>query len=172
MSNKRVRLCLVGLVLSLAVTGCANKGNRQAMGDSKTYAANTYGTGEMDAFDGSNLTSEQRNLLAQRKFLFGFDRYDLNNNDYESLTAHANYLKEHPNHKIRVEGHTDEQGSREYNIGLGERRGNAVSHFLASQGVPSNQYAVVSYGKEKPEIMGADEGSYAQNRRAVIVYEQ
>ena len=111
-------------------------------------------------------------MLAQRKFLYDFDRDVIQPQYYDSLNAHANYLRNHPNKVVRVEGHTDEQGSREYNVGLGERRGNSVSNFLVSNGVSPQQIHVVSYGAEKPEVRSSGEESYRQNRRAIIVYEQ
>lgn len=176
MSIKGAKICLVGIALSMMVVGCSNKSasNRHASqgSDSSTYAANAYGAGEADAFDGRNLTDSERELLAKRKFFFDFDRDEVKSYDQESLTAHANYLKNNPNKVIRVEGHTDEQGSREYNVGLGERRGNAITRYLMSNGVAPNQINVVSYGAEKPEAMGSNEDAYRQNRRAIIVYEQ
>ncbi|MCS5709465.1 peptidoglycan-associated lipoprotein Pal [Candidatus Berkiella cookevillensis] len=175
MSIKGAKICLVGIALSMMVVGCSNKGasNRHAShGGDSTYAANAYGAGEGDAFDGRNLTDSERELLAKRKFFFDFDRDDIKSYDQASLNAHANYLKNNHNKVIRIEGHTDEQGSREYNVGLGERRGNAVSRFLMSNGVSPSQINVVSYGAEKPEAMGSGEDAYRQNRRAIIVYEQ
>ncbi|HRE32145.1 MAG TPA: OmpA family protein, partial [Candidatus Berkiella sp.] len=85
--------------------------------------------------------------------------------------AHAEFLKNNPNHHVRVEGHADEHGSREYNIALGERRARTIANALMSQGVAPHQIATVSYGKEKPEAMGHSEDAYRLNRRAVIVYE-
>lgn len=174
---KGVKISLVAAVLSaLVVTGCSNKsadnGRVAGKSDSRTYAADTYGAGEMDAFDGRNLTSQQRDLLAQRKYLFDFDKDDIKPEYYDNLNAHAEYLRSNPNKVVRIEGHTDEQGSREYNVGLGERRGNAVSRYLLSNGVSPRQLNVVSYGAEKPEVASSGEESYRQNRRALIVYEQ
>ena len=77
----------------------------------------------------------------------------------------------HPNAQVRVEGHTDERGSREYNVTLGERRAQTIAKFLIMKGVNPAQVHVVSYGKEKPADLGHDEAAWANNRRAVIVYE-
>lgn len=176
MSMKGVKVSLVAIALSMMVVGCANKGSsgsQHAGKDStRTYAANTFGAGDRDAFDGRNLTSQQRQMLAQRKFLFDFDRDIIKPEYYDNLSAHADYLRDNPNKVIRIEGHTDEQGSREYNVGLGERRGKSVSNFLMSNGVSPSQIHVVSYGAEKPEVRSSGEDAYRQNRRAIIVYEQ
>lgn len=172
---------LVAIIAAVMLGGCANqsgskhaggKGHAGHGGDSETYAASTYGLGERDAFDGRHMSSHQRQLIAKRVFRFGFDRYDVQPQDYANLDAHADYLKSNHSHVARIEGHTDEQGSREYNVGLGERRGNAVSNYLMSQGVSPSQLNVVSYGEEKPEVFGSDESAYSRNRRAIIVYEQ
>ena len=84
--------------------------------------------------------------------------------------SHAQYLARNPSQKIRLEGHADERGSREYNIGLGERRSQAVRRSLLLQGVAEAQITTVSYGEERPAAAGSDEQSYQQNRRVEIVY--
>ena len=84
--------------------------------------------------------------------------------------AHARYLASNPSQKVRLEGHADERGSREYNIGLGERRGQAVRRALLLQGVAELQLSTVSYGEERPAVFGSDEESYQLNRRVELVY--
>ena len=172
-----LKYALVGVAIAVFSAGCANKSSSDKSkyanrGDSKMYAANTYGIDENDAFDGRNVSAQEQDLLAVRKFNFDFDRDDIKAQYYPSLTAHAEYLKNNPNKTIRVEGYTDEQGSREYNVGLGERRGNAVTHFLIANGASPRQINVVSYGPEKPEMRGSNEDAYRANRRALIIYEQ
>lgn len=170
MNMKGIKICLVGVALSMMVVGCSHKGSGKHAGqDNRTYS---YGAGETDAFDGRNLTAHERQLLSQRKFLFAYDSNVIRSHDYDSLTAHANYLRNNPNKEIRIEGHTDERGSREYNIGLGERRANAVANYLLSNGASPRQIHVVSYGAEKPVVRSSGEEAYSQNRRAEIVYEK
>ena len=84
--------------------------------------------------------------------------------------AHAAFLAKNPSQKVRLEGHADERGSREYNIGLGERRAQAVRRALMLQGVTENQITTVSYGEERPAVQGSDEAAYAKNRRVELVY--
>lgn len=101
---------------------------------------------------------------------FEFDDSNISDEYAELLTAHAEYLVNNPNVNVVVEGHTDERGTPEYNIALGERRANAVVNFLQNQGVLSSQLSTVSYGEEKPLVRRSTEEAWAQNRRAVLVY--
>ena len=100
-------------------------------------------------------------------FYFDFDDSALKPGARAELTKHAMNLKATPRN-IRVDGHTDERGSREYNMALGERRANAVRDFLVLQGVDASMIEVVSYGEERPQAMGGNESAYAQNRRAEV----
>ena len=109
-------------------------------------------------------------LLANRIVYFDFDRSDIRADSQSVVAAHAAYLSKNPAQKVRLEGHADERGSREYNIGLGERRGQAVRRALLLQGVAETQLSTVSYGEERPAVAGSDEQAYAANRRVEIVY--
>jgi len=109
-------------------------------------------------------------LLNQRIVYFDFDRSDIRADSQTIVNAHAAYLAKNPAQKVRLEGHADERGSREYNIGLGERRGQAVRRALALQGVAETQLSTVSYGEERPAAAGSDEQAYGLNRRVEIVY--
>jgi len=109
-------------------------------------------------------------LLASRIVYFDFDRSDIRADSQQVVQAHAQYLSKNPSQKVRLEGHADERGSREYNIGLGERRSQAVRRAMLLQGVAEAQITTVSYGEERPAAAGSDEQSYAQNRRVEIVY--
>jgi len=163
-------LCYVlGLALCLGLVGCSNQPKKQGHYGKKDHAAQTQGQGEGSSFEGSE---EQRDLLAKRKIYFDYDRADIREYDMPLLAAHAEYLKQNQNRRIRLEGHTDENGSREYNIALGEKRACAVADILASHGVSRHQIVIVSFGKQKPDSNGHTEESHALNRRAVIVYEE
>jgi peptidoglycan-associated lipoprotein len=109
-------------------------------------------------------------LLSKRIVYFDFDRTDIRADSQSVVAAHAAYLSKNPTQKVRLEGHADERGSREYNIGLGERRGQSVRRALALQGVAETQLTTVSYGEERPAVAGSDEQAYAANRRVEIVY--
>ena len=113
-----------------------------------------------------------RGLAAQNQaFYFSYDSYDLNQNDSEDIKIQADYLASHPSALVRLEGNTDERGSREYNVTLGWKRATAVANVLKQAGVSKSQIAVVSYGKEKPVATGHDETAYQQNRRVDLIYE-
>ncbi|XKM14013.1 peptidoglycan-associated lipoprotein Pal [Orbaceae bacterium ac157xtp] len=101
---------------------------------------------------------------------FDFDRYNIKPSFAATLDSHAEFLRAHPSFSIVVEGHTDEKGTPEYNIALGERRAAAVKAYLQGRGVASSQINIVSYGKEKPAVLGHDEKAHAKNRRAIIAY--
>jgi len=109
-------------------------------------------------------------LLSKRIVYFDFDKSDIRADSQSVVAAHAQYLSKNPSQKVRLEGHADERGSREYNIGLGERRAQAVRRALLLQGVAEAQLTTVSYGEERPASAGSDEQAYAQNRRVEIVY--
>lgn len=110
-------------------------------------------------------------LLAKRVIYFDFDKSDVKSEFRDIIAAHAGYLADHPNASIVLEGHADERGSREYNMGLGERRANSVSRFLRVQGANGGQLEMVSYGEERPVAMGHDEASWRLNRRVEIIYQ-
>jgi peptidoglycan-associated lipoprotein len=109
--------------------------------------------------------------LAKRVIYFDFDKSDIKSEYRPTLQAHAEYLADHPNVHVRLEGHADERGTREYNIGLGERRANSVRAYLTLQGVSASQIETISYGEERPVAMGHDESSWRLNRRVEIVYQ-
>jgi peptidoglycan-associated lipoprotein len=158
-----------GLLLGVAVLGlmaCASKHKKGQEGEE------FVGVGDSMTFYGSELTPEQeRALLAKNTYYFAYDSNDLNEEDTLSVYAHAKQLMSKPKSRVRIEGHTDERGSREYNVALGERRGKAISNLLMLKGVGQHQISVVSYGKEKPATHGQDESAWSQNRRGMIVYE-
>ena len=101
---------------------------------------------------------------------FDFDNAEIRPEFREIVAAHAASLAKSPNVKVRLEGHADERGSREYNIGLGERRSQSVRRALMLQGVGDGQIVTVSYGEERPAESGSDEAAWAKNRRVELVY--
>jgi peptidoglycan-associated lipoprotein len=108
--------------------------------------------------------------LAGRVIYFDFDKAEIKPEFADLITTFAKNLTAHPNLKLRLEGNTDERGTREYNIGLGERRAQAVRRALMLQGVAESQLTTVSYGAERPAVEGDDEAAWAQNRRVELVY--
>jgi peptidoglycan-associated lipoprotein len=122
-----------------------------------------------------NLTPQQQ-ALAQLKtkniIYFDYDSAGIPQEYLPVVAANAAYLVKYPTVRVRLEGNTDERGTREYNIGLGERRAQVVRNALLAQGVATAQITTVSYGEERPAVEGHDEAAYAQNRRVEFVYPQ
>ena len=176
-------LALPLLALSVAMTGCAS---RKPAADLTTSTApttattvNTAGLSEDAALDAQNLqgasakgvTEANKAFLAKRVVHFDYDSSDLSNEDYQTLQAHAQFLLANANSKLALTGHTDERGTREYNMALGERRAKAVQSYLITNGVNAGQLEAVSYGKEMPVNAGRDEAAYKENRRVELNYE-
>ena len=129
----------------------------------------SQGAGAGGAFSGDPLDNPN-SPLANRVFYFDYDSSIVRDSDRETLAAHAEYMAGHPSASVRLEGHTDERGSREYNIALGERRANAVRQLLLFNGVSADQVQTVSYGEERPAALGHDEDSWSLNRRVEMIY--
>jgi peptidoglycan-associated lipoprotein len=103
------------------------------------------------------------------RVFFDFDKSDIKPEGRQVLQRQADWLKKYPNVTVTVEGHCDERGTREYNLALGERRATAVKKMLLALGVPANRVSTISYGKERPAVVGSNEAAWAQNRRGVTV---
>jgi peptidoglycan-associated lipoprotein len=108
--------------------------------------------------------------MAGKIIYFDFDKSEIKPEYAAVVTKNAQNLSSHPNLKVKLEGNTDERGTREYNIGLGERRAQAVRRALMLEGVQSNQITTVSFGAERPAVEGDDETAWAKNRRVELVY--
>jgi peptidoglycan-associated lipoprotein len=113
---------------------------------------------------------DMADLLSKKVVYFDYDSSTINDEDRAIIQAHANYLSQHPDTKVTLEGNTDERGTREYNIGLGDRRANAVKQMMLLMGVSAQQISTVSYGEERPAALGHDESAWHLNRRVEIVY--
>nr|WP_269530718.1 peptidoglycan-associated lipoprotein Pal [Algiphilus aromaticivorans] len=116
------------------------------------------------------MAQKKAELERENTVYFEFDSSDLSREGRSTVEKHADFLTRNPDVRVRLEGHTDERGTREYNIGLGERRAQAVARVLTARGVSSDQFSVVSYGEERPAVSGSNEEAWAKNRRVEIVY--
>ncbi len=147
-------------------------GNASSSGDSgsSTEVMGLSSDSDISSSEFSLDDSNPANLLNVRVIYFDFDRSKVRAEFNEVIAAHASYLADNPGALMKLEGHADERGSREYNIGLGERRGNSVARHLGLQGAARGQLDVVSFGEERPVATGHDESAWALNRRVEIVY--
>ncbi len=123
----------------------------------------------MGGFVGDPL-QDPASLLSMRTVYFDFDKSEIRSDARDIIEAHARYLSGNPSTRIVVEGHADERGTREYNLGLGERRAKSVQQIMTLLGVSSSQIEMVSYGEERPAAMGHDEDAWALNRRVEFIY--
>ena len=122
-----------------------------------------------DYSDARNFDNPE-SLLSKRVIYFEFDKSTVRPEYRGIVSAHAAYLAANSSARVTLEGHTDERGTREYNLGLGERRGNAVNGLTSAQGARGSQVTVVSYGEERPTCRVSDEDCWSRNRRVEIVY--
>ncbi len=125
--------------------------------------------GDMDGR--SALQKEFASAAGNDRVFFGFDRYDLTSEARATLDRQAAWLvsNERASVRVTVEGHTDDRGTREYNLALGERRANSIQRYLTAKGVAASRIQTISYGKERPEVLGSGEAVWAQNRRGVTL---
>ncbi|MGH8261269.1 MAG: peptidoglycan-associated lipoprotein Pal [Steroidobacteraceae bacterium] len=182
--RRAVSVLLIAASLCLGLAACAHKPPRAT---SANTAVPTTGAGaESSGANGANANEgaaganagetpaggPQEGMLAKRTVYFDFDSSEIKGEGTDIVAAHAKYLSTHPSVHVRLEGNTDERGSREYNIGLGERRAQAVRRAMLLQGASDSQISTVSYGAERPVDPGHDEAAWAKNRRVDIVYVQ
>lgn len=174
------RWLVIGLIVVLA--GCG--GSSGTMMDDGTYADDEFGSAGNDesasvsgAQDDEFMTggafddpTAPGGILEVRVIYFAFDQSDVDEASQALLIEHGRYMADNPGLDVRLEGHGDERGSREYNIGLGERRAQAVRQILLLRGATAAQLTTVSYGEERPAVLGSDEEAWGLNRRVEIVY--
>lgn len=175
-----IALLMAGTVL---LSGCPKKhnviepptagtqvpGSSGAAGDSASASSRPFGS-DASAQGANGMGADATGPLARKIIYFDFDKSEIKPEFADIVAAHARNLTGHPGLKIKLEGNTDERGTREYNIGLGERRAQAVRRALMIQGVAASQLATVSFGSERPAAEGDDEAAWAKNRRVELVY--
>ena len=176
----------VWVLAAVLVHGCAGMGGERPDGgapvEDREGAAAAEGAGAEGAegaaaagaemggeFAGSPL-DDPDSPLSTRVVYFEFDSSEVRAEDRELLATHAGYLADHPEVSVVLEGHTDERGSREYNLALGERRAKAVQRILVLNGAAQDQLQVVSFGEERPVATGHDESAWSLNRRVELIY--
>jgi len=166
--NKTAQIALVAL-LCVSAAACTKKAVKpmaeQAPVDQGAMTSNDTSTGKYKQGD-----LETDACLRQRVVYFDFNQTEIKPEFQQIVACHAKYLQDRPTSQMRLEGNTDERGTREYNLGLGERRGKAVSEALTAAGGSASQINVISNGKEKPVCREHNEDCWSKNRRVEIVY--
>jgi peptidoglycan-associated lipoprotein len=169
---------LIGFGVVILLSACASKdgGKDVKVTDTATPppATTTTSTSGMNntAVAGKvDPLKDPNNILSKRVIYFEYNQDTVKSEFTEVIQAHAKYLNDNRGRKIRLEGHADERGSREYNMALGQRRGDAVRRATTILGVGNDRIEVVSFGEDKPRSTGHDEAAWAQNRRVEIVYD-
>ncbi|UVK77526.1 MAG: peptidoglycan-associated outer membrane lipoprotein Pal [Sodalis sp. Fse] len=172
LNNKMLKgMMLVVPVMSVAACSSqksSHNADNSAMGASAGIGMD-ISSNNVSSDEGSRLQIQQE-LQRNNIVYFDLNKYDIHPEFFQMLDAHANFLRSNPSCKVTIEGHADERGTPEYNIALGEHRAHALNIYLQSMGVSFDQIDMVSYGKEKPIVLGHDEAAYSKNRRAVLVY--
>lgn len=162
-------LPILGLALMLGA--CSSSGKRSA--DAGAYEPVPEPVQpvveEPTPIDRAQLEREAIAALGEGLVYFDFDNADIRAEDAATVNRFADFLIRNPNKRVRLEGHTDERGTREYNVGLGERRARAVAAAMMARGVSNRQISVISYGEERPAQLGQTEAAWAKNRRVEIV---
>nr|WP_319553909.1 peptidoglycan-associated lipoprotein Pal [uncultured Vibrio sp.] len=171
--NKVLKGLLIALPV-MAMTACSSSDDAASSTGDATNQSGAVETTVVSPMDQAGQLTEQelkeQALRETQTIYFAFDNSTIAGDYEEMLAAHAAYLSKNPSLRVTIEGHADERGTPEYNIALGERRAQAVANYLQALGVQADQISIVSYGEEKPLLLGQSDDVYAKNRRAVLVY--
>jgi len=127
-------------------------------------------TGKPGATPSSSALKDPKSILSQRSIFYELDKFDVKDEYRALVEAHARYLRDNPSARMLIQGNTDERGSREYNVGLGQRRSDGVKRMMTLLGARDNQVESVSLGEEKPQDAGRSEAAWSKNRRSDILY--
>lgn len=167
--NATTRVLMLSMLSVAVLAGCKKAVKEVPPTDTTTTTPTTpTGPTTAGAYGPNDLDTDA--CLRQRVVYFDLDQDALKPEFQAIMGCHAKYLRDRPSSRITLEGHADERGSREYNLGLGERRGNSVSSALQANGGSGTQLTTVSYGEERPVCTESSESCWAQNRRVEIVY--
>jgi len=163
------------LMFIVAAVGCASDGavkpDAKAASEQQAEGAQAEGAIEEGAVTGEQLAAtDDSGRPTVMRVHFGFDSSSVDADNRETLEAHAAYLNANENQKVKLEGHSDERGTREYNLALGERRAQAVARLLAVLGIDRSRLDTTSYGEEKPLDEAHGEAAWKRNRRVEIIY--
>lgn len=156
----------------LALTGCSakRKSSEVVVAPMGVMGANGYYNGGSTVNNSASTINAAAAMGNANAVYFAFDSSDLDAQGQAVLNQQAQFLKSDPSARVQISGHTDERGSREYNMALGERRAKSAQAYLVSQGIDASRTEAVSFGEDQPAVQGTTEEAYAQNRRAELSY--
>ena len=155
---------------SSASTSTASSGSSDSSSSSSSSTSSSGASGSSsDSTTTYSYDTDPKTALIKvgDRVLFGYDSSELDDDDRSVLDNQAKFLNQNPSLKVTIEGHCDERGTREYNLALGEKRASAVKDYLISVGINSERVSVVSYGKERPQVLGSNKAAWSMNRRSV-----
>lgn len=168
----KLKLGLIGASIVLLAACSKTPGSADGSSYGSESGLSAHGLGGFTRFAGqAQGESYTTKAPHNQRYLFSYDDSSFASKYKPSLMAQANYMRSNPGARVLLAGHTDERGSREYNVALGERRANTVAELLLMAGVDRSQIRVVSYGKERPIYFGHDAEAHKQNRRVELTYE-
>ena len=167
---------LISTILVLFVAACATKpkDSADASGSGATSTDSSVSTedGTITETAGSGvIAGSQEDLIVNvgDRVFFGYDSSDLDSDALELLQDQVAWLKQNSDVSVTIEGHCDERGTREYNLALGEKRAQSVKNYLIGLGINPDRVSTISYGKERPAVVGSNDGAWSQNRRSVTI---
>ena len=163
---------LITSILVLFVAACATKpkDEGESSGSGSSTSGDSVSEGTITETSGSGIVAgSQEDLIVNvgDRVFFGYDSSDLDSDALELLQDQVAWLKQNTEVSVTIEGHCDERGTREYNLALGEKRAQAVKNYLIGLGINPDRVSTISYGKERPAVVGSNDGAWAQNRRSV-----
>ena len=152
---------------SVASTSDSGSSSTTSSSSGSTSSASTSTAADSESSYSYDTDPRTALIKVGDRVLFGYDSSELDDEDRSVLDNQAEFLNQNPSLQVTIEGHCDERGTREYNLALGEKRASSVKDYLTSLGINSDRISVVSYGKERPQVLGSNKAAWAMNRRSV-----
>ncbi len=170
-----VQKILMSMLLSFFITACATtpKDTSDSSGSGSSSSSSSVSSSSDSSSDDDSsagiVPGSQEDLIVNvgDRVFFGYDSSELDSDNQELLQDQVAWLKQYSDVSVTIEGHCDERGTREYNLALGEKRAQAVKNYLISLGISESRVSTISYGKERPAVIGSNDGAWSQNRRSV-----
>ena len=172
-----IQKILMSMLLSFFITACAttpkdtsdSSGSGSGSSSSSSSVSSSSDSSSDDDSSAGIVPGSQEDLIVNvgDRVFFGYDSSELDSDNQELLQDQVAWLKQYSDVSVTIEGHCDERGTREYNLALGEKRAQAVKNYLISLGISESRVSTISYGKERPAVIGSNDGAWSQNRRSV-----